>query len=224
MKKEIIISAAVDGREKYSEIVHGLEKSIIDAGWEGDVEIYRSFPDWIIPHKVIPYSFKYQLILKKLNDGYSKVYWLDSTMRLVTDKNLSDIWKETHYAMVVFDNIGHKLINYINDTAIKNICLEAYDITFRDPLESIKQIWGGAIFFDFNYDYAVEFLNHILNQMLVGSFNEDGTNRLNFIQHRHDQATISGLCHLYDVPILPYGYIAAPKDVTDKTFIIYGDR
>jgi hypothetical protein len=222
MKKEIILSAAVDGRDRYSEIVKGLEKSIVDANWHGDVEIYKSFPDWVIPHKVIPYGFKYQFIMKKMMEGYEKVYWLDSTMRLACGKNLSDIWKDNTYAITVFDNIGHKLKHYLTDTAIKNLGLDMYDKGFENPLEGMDQIWGGAIFFDFNYSYAVEFINVIANHMLIGSFNDDNTKREGFISNRHDQSLISGLCHIFQVPIMSYGYIAAPKDVTDKTYIIYG--
>lgn len=216
MKKEIIISAAVDGRDKYSEIVKGLEGSIVDAGWRGDVEIYKSFPDWVIPHKSIPYAFKYQFIRRKLHDGYEKIIWLDSTMRLMPGKNILDLLLDDDGDGVIgFDNIGHPLEFYINDTAIKNI--GPFDI-------STKQLWGGALIFDFETDTAFEVLDEIIDQIMLGSFNDDNTDRPNFRGHRHDQAVLSAILDQMGIDLLPYGVIAAPKDVTDKTVIIYGDK
>lgn len=214
MKKEIIISAAVDGREKYSEIVKELEQSIIDSGWRGDVDIYKSFPDWIIPHKSIPYAFKYQFIRRKVHQGYKKIIWLDSTMRLVPGKYILDLLLDDGEGVVGFDNIGHPLEFYINDTAIDNI----------GPFnKSAKQLWGGALIFDFETDTAFEVLNEIIDQIVLGSFNDDNTARPGFKGHRHDQAVLSAIFNQMGIELLPYGIIAAPKDVTEDTYIIYGD-
>lgn len=211
--KDLIISLAVDGREKYSERIVGLEKSLVN--WTGDVRIYTEFPDWCTPHQVTPYAFKYDFIKRAVNDGYRRVFWLDSIMRLIQGKNISTLLDESATGMVAFHNLGHDLEKYINNTAIKNMYIE--------HLAGIMQTWGGALFFDFNRPIPTLLFEHIEEQILLGSFNDDDTERENFIAHRHDQAVISWLLHKFKVPLLPYGIIAAKKDLTDKTFVQYGD-
>lgn len=212
--KDLIISLAVDGREAYSKKVIGLEKSIA-GNWKGDVRIYKSFPSWCTLHSMVPYKFKYDLIERAKDEGYKRIYWLDSTMRLIKGKNIVDLLDQSKYGIVAFDNLGHPLKNYINDTAIKN--------TNISELDGVKQTWGGCVFWDFNNEMARLLFNSVMMQAMIGSFNDDETNRKGFIAHRHDQAILSWLFHSAGIPLLDYGIIAAKKDVTDKTYIVYGE-
>lgn len=214
--KDLIVSLAVDGREKYSEIVNGLEKSIEDSNWHGDVRIYKDFPEWCTPHTEVPYKFKYDLMEQAFTDGYDRIFWLDSTMRLIYGRKISDLLSRSQEGVVAFHNLGHNLIHYINDTAIKYLGLK--------DIENIKQCWGGALFFDFDKPEAKELFFSVLTASTTGAFSDDNTNRKGFYGHRHDQAVVSGYLYLFDIPMLDYGVIAAPKDVTDKTYIIYGDK
>lgn len=206
--KDLIISLAVDGREKYSERVKGLEQSL--SLWQGDVIIHKEFPGWVTPHSRVPYRFKFDLIKNAMSKGYKRVFWLDSTMRLV--KNISDLLTGP---VTAFDNLGHPLKNYINDRAISNLGIK--------NLEGVKQVWGGCVFWDFNYQKAKVIFDRAMDQSILGSFNDDNTKRDGFIAHRHDQAVLSWLFHEHEVPLLDYGVIAARKDVTDKTFVQYAD-
>lgn len=211
--KDLIISLAVDGRECYSDFVTGLEKSIVDFNWQGDVRIYKEFPKWCTPHLEVPYKFKYDLINEAIDDGYKKIWWLDSTMRLGGDIN--NLWGMAD-GVVLFDNIGHPLYKYISDKAVSNLGIS-------ESLENILQTWGGAVGFDFNTKVAETFFANISQQIELGSFVEGKSDREGFISHRHDQAVLSGLAYLNGVNLLPYGVIAAKKDATSETIIIYGD-
>lgn len=212
MKKDLIVSLGVDGREKYSKLMTGLIKSVEDSDWHGDVRIYNKWPVWVTPHSQVPYKFKYDIIRRALWDGYTRIYWLDSVMRLVPGKNISDLLF-TSKGIVAFHNEGHDLGPYINDTAINGMPV-------KNP-DKIKQCWGGALFFDFSLDAT----HYIFSQIDINSryFKDDATVREGFIAHRHDQAIVSVILNQSRIPLLPYGVIAAAKDVTDQTYIQYGD-
>lgn len=211
--KDLIICLAVNGRENYQEKLMRLEESLFD--WQGDIRIFRNYPEGCRTQQEVPYAFKYDLINQARQDGYTRIFWLDSIMRLIAGKNISKLLDEAEHGIVAFHNLGHDLEKYINDTAIKNLGIES--------LEGIKQTWGGALAFDFTKDTACYVFDEIIKHIELGSFNNDNTQRENFIAHRHDQAVISYLLHTYGVKLLPYGVIAAKKDVTNETYIIYGD-
>lgn len=211
--KDLIICLAVNGRENYTERLKGLEKSL--SSWEGDVRIYKEFPEWCRPHSEIPYAFKYDLIQRAIDDGYKRIFWLDSIMRLIPGKNISQLLDESPKGIVAFHNLGHDLEKYINNTAIRNLGIES--------LEGLKQTWGGAVFFDFSKDTAMYVFKDLMGEIKKGSFNDDNTQRENFIAHRHDQAVLSYLLYAYAVELLPYGIIAAKNDLTENTYVQYGD-
>lgn len=211
--KDLIISLSVDGRERYSERVKGLEESI-SKHWDGDVRIYKEFPEWCTHHKEIPYAFKYDLMQRALGDGYTRLLWMDSSMRLLKNpKCLLD----NSTGIVAFDNLGHPLEHWINDTALSNL-----GITVED-LKGVKQIWGGLTMWDFNTELANEVLTELMEQIALGSFMKDGTNRPGFKDHREDQAVLSWLLHKRSVDLLPYGVVAAKQHITNETVVQYAD-
>ncbi len=211
--KDLIITLAVNGRENYTERLEGLINSLGE--WQGDIRVYKEFPAWCRPHSEIPYAFKYDLIERAKDDGYERIFWLDSIMRLIPGKNISELLDKAPHGIVAFHNLGHDLEKYINNTAIRNLEIPS--------LEGLKQTWGGALFFDFTKDICNYLFSELMGQIKKGSFNEDDTKRENFIAHRHDQAVISYLLHAYAIDLLPYGIIAAKKHITEETFVQYGD-
>lgn len=216
--KPLIISIGVDGREKYSEKILKLEESL--KYWKGDIEIYKSFPEWCTNHYVVPYAFKYDLIKDAIKRGYRKIFWLDSSMRLIEERSIADLLEQSKTGVVAFDNLGHLLANYINDTAIKNLGIET--------TEGVKQIWGGCTFWDFDKELPNIILSEIFEQISKGSFNNDNTRRENFVAHRHDQAVLSVLLHNHNVELLPYGTLvsaehARTKEYGNNYYFIYGD-
>ncbi len=209
---DLIISLAINGRDKYEEIQKGLIATLDIAG-NCDKWIFQSYPDGVTPHSEIPYKFKYDLILQGYAAGYKRIWWLDSTMRII--KNPFDLFSLSDKGIVAFDNLGHPLYKYITDLAVTNLDCEAL-------LMSIQNSWGGAIGFDFTKPEPILILNEILKQSKLGSFDNGTSTREGFVAARHDQSCNSVLFYYYGVKLFDYGVIAARKDVTDKTYIQYG--
>lgn len=206
-----LISLAINGREDYVAKSAGLEQSL--KNWPYDVRLYRSYPDYCTPNDVIPYKFKYDLIDQARRDGYNRIVWLDSSIRILQDPTA--LFGEE--GVFAFDNIGHPLWKYISDRARINL-----DIS-EGQLKTIPQTWGGAIGFDFTRDKAGEIFAEIMRQSTMGSFETSGSKRVGFISHRHDQAVNSVVLWKNYYKLLPYGTIAAKADVTEKTYLRYGD-
>lgn len=211
--KEIIISLAVNGRDNYQEYQKGLIDTLDVAGdchrW-----IVNTYPYSITPHNVIPYKFKYDLILSAQKSGYEKIWWLDSTMRLL--KNPFELFDKAEKGVVAFHNVGHETYQYITDKAVKNLGCESY-------LKEIKNTWGGCIGFDFAKDVVKNILTDIIYQSIIGTFDDGGSDREGFIAARHDQSCNSVIFHNYGIKLFDYGVIASKNDVTDLTYIQYGD-
>lgn len=210
--KTILLSLAIDGREKYTEKSIALQDSI-GRNWPYDVRLYREYPEWCTPHNVIPYKFKFDLIRQARNDGYNRVIWLDSSIRII--KNPVELFGED--GLIAFDNLGHPLWKYISDKARINM-----EIT-ETQLKTIPQTWGGAIGFDFTKDKAAILFEEICRQSTMGSFENAGSSRVGFVAHRHDQAVMSALFWRAKYSLLPYGTIAAKSDVKPETYLQYGD-
>lgn len=207
-----LLSLAIDGREKYTEKSINLQSSIAKI-WPYDVRLYRSYPDYCTPHNVIPYKFKFDLIQQARNDGYTRIVWLDSSIRLLQDP-IALFGEEGIFA---FDNLGHPLYKYISDKARNNLGLN------EQQLKLIPQTWGGAIGFDFTRDKACEIFAEICRQSTMGSFEDAGSHRKDFVAHRHDQAVMSAIFWKAKYKLLPYGNIAAKADVIPETYLQYGD-
>ncbi len=212
MPRTVLISLAIDGRESYTVKSIPLQVSIAQH-WPYDVRLYRSYPDYCTPNDVIPYKFKFDLIAQAKRDGYTRVVWLDSSIRVLQDPcALFD-----DHGVFAFDNLGHPLEKYISDKACEN--LQVTDAM----LKKIPQTWGGAIGFNFARDKAVEIFHEIVRQSTMGSFETAGSVRPGFVSHRHDQAVMSVVFWKHGYKLLPYGTIAAKADVTEKTYLQYGD-
>jgi glycosyltransferase involved in cell wall biosynthesis len=207
-----LISLAINGRESYTEKSKALQSSIADH-WPYDVRLYRAYPSYCTPHEIIPYKFKYDLIAQARKDGYNRVVWLDSSIRMLQDS--CALFGEQ--GVFAFDNLGHPLYKYISDRAAEN--LQVTDAM----INKIPQTWGGAIGFDFTRDAACAIFAEIIQQATMGSFENGGSVREGFVSHRHDQAINSVLLWKHGYKLLPYGIIAAKDDVTEKTYLQYGD-
>lgn len=215
--KDLIISLAVNGRERYEDKVKGLEQTIIDANWHGEVRIYKEFPEWCTPHSKIPYRFKYDLIVRAIKDSYARIFWVDSSIRLIKGKNISELLYNSDKGIVAFHNLGFALEHWINDTAVKNL-----GVTYEE-VKNIGHAWGGVHFWDFTKEIPTIILNEMIEQSKIGSFDNSGSIRKDFSASRNDQSVISVLLHKRNVPLLPYGVIAAKKDITENTYIQYAD-
>jgi len=218
-EKNVLISLAVNGREHYAFKSIKLEESLA-TNWEYDCRLYKAYPDYCTPHTVIPYKFKFDLIKQARKDGYDRVVWLDSSIRLASTDLLS-LMDES--GIIAFDNLGHPLWKYISDKAAANLNVGEAEI------KMIPQTWGGALGFDFTKDKACEVFEEICKHSMDGSFETNGSRRTGFISHRHDQAVISVLLWKHKIKLLPYGEIVSavhakePFEYGTGYKLIYGD-
>lgn len=201
-KKKIIVSYASKGREDYNKGQERLKESILK-NWDGDYWLHSMERDGQLPdsklfknytHEQIPYFFKFSMIQIARENGYEEIYWLDSS--LILERNITGLANP----VMAFDNLGHPLEKYISDMATNNLMCANY-------LKEVKQIWGGAIGFNFNSPDVKYIFDEIHTQAMQGSFNEGKSTRNGFVAHRHDQAVMSVIFHDYNIELLPYGYI-----------------
>lgn len=225
--KTCLVSFSSRGRENYNEKLLRLIDSAKEH-WHGDVLMYSPDHDTrnykgveiqysqvmkpnftrLYAHDVIPYQFKVATICKALELGYTKVVWLDSSM--IIKKDLMPLFDEKT-GITVFHNLGHPLKNYIADHATKLLKVS------EKKLETIQQIWGGALFFDFSKTNALKVFKKIIEFSTNSSFNEGTSTRPGFIAHRHDQAVISVLVN-GKCKMLPYGNIVCPPHDTNGEY------
>lgn len=218
MKKNLIISLAINGREAYVDKQKGLIETLPIAG-DCDHWILNHYPPYVTPHNTTPYRFKFDLLKRAQEDGYKQVFWLDSTMRLLKDP--FELLEKSESGIVAFHNIGHKVAKYISDWAVQNLCDTGYML--EDELYEIESTWGGALGFDFTKELPMKILDETLRQSTMGTFDESGSKRLDFVAARHDQSCLSVLFFFYEIPLLPYGIIAARQHVTEETYVQYGN-
>ena len=211
--KPLIISLAINGRDNYIEKQKKLIESLHIAG-DCDTWILNEYPNGVTSQEDIPYKFKYDLLIKAFNVGYKKVFWLDSTMRLI--KNPFELLDEAKDGIVAFDNIGHPTYKYITDLAVNNLECANY-------INDVKNTWGGALGFDFEKELPKIILGQIFYQSLIGSFNNGTSTRDGFVAARHDQSVNSVIFHNHKIDILDYGFIAAKIHLNTNTYIQYGD-
>ena len=216
--QRVLLSMAINGREDYVEKSINLERSIAQK-WRYDTRLYKSYPDFVTPHTVIPYKFKYDLIKQARKDGYLQIFWLDSSIRLATS-DLPYIFPES--GIIAFDNLGHPLWKYISDKAAANLNVS------DSELKMIPQTWGGALGFDFTKDKACEVFEEICKHSLNGSFETYPSRRTEFVAHRHDQAVISVILWKHKIKLLPYGEIVSAEHAKSGEHgtgykLIYGD-
>lgn len=226
--KTCLVSFSSRGREDYNQKLLRLIQSA-KQNWHGDmiffspdsphekfldVQIIHAWPKAscfpAFTHSEMPYHFKISLIEMARQNGYDRVAWLDSSM--IIQKDLTPLF-DAKTGITVFHNLGHPLKNYISDDACKLLKVT------EKKLETIPQIWGGALFFDFTVKNARTVFEKIKEFSINGSFRDGTSTRPGFVAHRHDQAVMSVLVH-GKCNMLPYGKIKCPPhDTTGE----YGD-
>lgn len=200
--KKIILSYASIGREDYNKGQLRLYESILEH-WDGDYWLHSKERDGMLKdsklfkhreHNDVPYFFKFTMIQTAREQGYTEIYWIDSS--IILHKDITALASP----IMAFHNLGHLLSKYISDEAVANLNCITY-------LADIKQIWGGAIGFNFEHPITLVIYNKILEQAQIGSFNEGTSTRKDFVAHRHDQAVMSVLFHDHKIHLLHYGKI-----------------
>lgn len=145
-------------------------------------------------HSTRPYQFKPMMIREAYEMGYRQVLWMDSTCRVMKDP--SPLWPLVKKrGILAWDNLGHPLTNWINQRALDNMGVD------RGSIASAKQIMACCIMFDFTNPVAVKILNDWCRRSDDGTFSDDKQGS----PHRHDQAVLSLLMHIHNIPLNDYG-------------------
>lgn len=231
--KKCLISFSSQGRENYNKAMLNLIKSTKNH-WDGDYIMYsldgyvdeyqgvkinigsypypERFPDRY-NHAEVPYQFKVNLFQIAKEQGYEQVIWCDSTIRMLKNpQGLLDHAKE--HGLAVFDNLGHPLKYWISDACVNRIGLTP------EELEVCPQIMACVIVFDFTNPKGEKVFERWIEASRDGySFqNGYGSTREGFRAHRHDQASLSGICFQEGIPLLPYGNLVYPPHHETKEY------
>jgi hypothetical protein len=219
MFKAIIISFASKGREDYLKMAEKLYLSV-KQHWKYDYRFYvmnsnrnefegmqliniSEFPNnskfKVESHNKIPYQFKLGLIQTAIDDGYTHIFWLDSSISL--NKCPLNLLNQSNKGIMAFHNLGHELKSYISDN-----CVEIINSNINE-INSSPKTWGGCFGFDFTKNIPKQIFNELIDASLKGAFNESGSNRLEFKAHRHDQSVMSVLFYRYGIVLYNYGHI-----------------
>lgn len=228
MYKDCLVSFSSKGREDYNKnLLELLDSALLH--WKGDYLIYsldhwlneykgikinKGYPKDSLTHEEMPYQFKYALIKEALDKGYNRVVWLDTSFTLV-----KDITPLFEYGIGMFHNLGHPLYKYISDEALELLEVE------HESIYNIEQVWGGALFFDFNKPYVLNKFDEILKHSKDGSFKDGTSNSTGFVAHRHDQSVMSVL--MRNEQLIPYGKVKIKQhylngEYGNDCYIVYG--
>lgn len=233
MQDNCIISYSSHGRENYNQAMLGLIRSLKD-NWSGDNILYSfdGYVDeylrtkirnchsiqtpqpkaWVAHHhSECPYQFKPAIFQIAIEEGYQKVIWCDSTIRLKKDP--MTLFEQSESGIVCFENLGHPLWNWISDDAQQQLGIS------NEDLKTIPQIMACVIMFDFTKVKARNIFDEWVVKARDGiSFSNSGSTREGFKAHRHDQAVLSGLLWKNNIPLLSYGKLVYPPHDTDGEY------
>ena len=234
MRSSCLVSVASQGRENYNKAQLALIESSL-GNWEGDY-LMRSVDgycknyygvnielgSWPVTekhgtswqHADMPYQFKPFAIQEAREKGYTRILWCDSTIRVMLP--VEPLWAQVkEHGILAWNNEGHSLENWISDFAIDK--LGGPDVT------GWKQIMACCIMFDFTNKKCVEVFDKWIEGAKNGSFYHDFSRNLNYKGSRHDQAYLSALMRLHNIPIQDYGALAYPHHTPIKpTFLNWG--
>lgn len=220
-KQSVIVSFSSQGRENYPKSQLRMIRSCVNANWRGDYLI-RTLDGWVdkydgveiiqgsypvtkkygksYNHAEAPFQFKPYIVQEAIENGYNQIIWADSTIIMkLNPKPLLNYAKK--HGVCAFHNLGHPLYKYTTDLQQQRLGISDKE------LKKAKQIMACIIIFDIDNRKGLEIFEDWIAASRDGvSFqNGYGSEREGFEATRHDQTVISGLLHLYKVPLLPYG-------------------
>ena len=217
---KVIVSLSSTGRENYNEAQLGLIRSINRVAShydthlrsvDGYVDEYLGFKiktgDWPETkqwgrswnHQNMPYQFKPYMVAEALEMGYKQIIWCDSTIRLM--KSPDPLWELAgQHGIVAWDNEGHPLEKYIPDHQLNYLGI--------DSAKGMYQIMACCIMFDFNHPKTRGVFERWIDGAKNNCFHHNESKNPHYISSRHDQALLSALMNIHNIPVQPYGGLA----------------
>jgi len=234
MRSSCLVSVASQGRENYNKAQLALIDSSL-GNWQGDylmrsVDGYCAnyygvnieLDSWPVTekhgtswqHADMPYQFKPFAIQEAREKGYTQILWCDSTIRVMLP--VEPLWAQVkEHGILAWNNEGHSLEDWISDFALDKLGVP--------DVIGWKQIMACCIMFDFSNKKCVKVFDKWLQGSINGSFYHDTSRNLNYKGSRHDQAYLSALMQLHNIPIQDYGALAYPHHTPIKpTFLNWG--
>lgn len=123
------------------------------------------------------YAFKLYAMSYARLLGYSKTFWLDSSVYAV--KNVQPIFDYLDRQGYFFEDSGHQVGNWCNDQT-----LDYFKLTRAEAM-GMRMLSSGFVGIDFTKDTSVEFFERWKSSMYAGAFNGSWSD------HRHDQTCAS---------------------------------
>jgi hypothetical protein len=165
-----------------------LVKTLHENGYEGAIMASNQLPDGSETHSKNPYAFKVKAIENALKAGFTKVFWMDSSIYSnINPNHIFDIVNERGYFFV---KNGYNVCEETND-----FCLNWFGVS-RDEAVNIPQIASGFWGLDFERDQSWKIFDKWKESCEAGCFkgsrfhdNQSGDPR--FLWHRQDQSALS---------------------------------
>jgi hypothetical protein len=154
-------------------------------------------------HEELPYGFKPTAIQECRERDFPLVIWMDSTVRLLKDPQIYIDYAKEH-GVCAFENLGHEWRKYTSDIAVKQLGVEPSE------MDAIKNIMACVLIFCFENPVGKGVFDEWIRISRDGVtfHNGYGSERPEFIAHRHDQSALAALLYRHKVPVLPYGGLA----------------
>lgn len=217
---KVIVSLSSTGRENYNEAQLGLIRSIdrkapdydthlrsVDGYVDEYLERKILLGDWPNTerwgkswnHQNMPYQFKPFMVAEALELGYRKIIWCDSTIRVIN--NPDPLWAlAAEHGIVAWDNEGHPLDKYIPDHQLEYLGI--------DSAKGMYQIMACCIVFDFDHPKTMPIFERWIDGAKNNCFHHNESKNPHYIASRHDQALLSALMNINNIPVQPYGGLA----------------
>lgn len=165
-----------------------LEAGLKANGYEGEIHLFREYPEGCPTHREIPYGFKPWLLDWARRRGDSEALWMDSAC--VPVKSLDRVFALMRRQGYVFPYSPLRIGEWCSDAALNTMGLTREKVMGLWP-----SIWATVMGLNFRNALANEFLDRWLAKSRDGvSFHGDWTNENGQVSsdprvqgHRHDQ-------------------------------------
>ena len=216
MSKDCIVNVGFGGWHPKGSF--RLRRSLIEHGFEGEIKTWTDcLPPNSPPHEHTPYGMKVAAIEWAINEGFTRIMWLDSSVWAIRypKVHMDAIARDGYY---ILGNGDWRCDQWTNDN-----CLLHFGLT-REEAGEIPMISAGILGLSMDNPIAHEFFHTWKAAMLAGAFRGSWTQAPGegsgdrYRGHRHDQSCASIIAHRLGMKLHPNEvYDMYKKDVMPET-------